>query len=56
MIVVRLKPANEVMVMEDFRQAECLTMCPLKDSGVVEIKPVCEVREVRGNNFGVLIS
>ena len=28
----------------------------LKDSGVVAVKPVCEVREVRGNSVGVLIS
>jgi len=53
MIVVQLKPANEVM--EDSDRGECLTLCPLKDSGVVEMKPVCEVKEVRGNNVGVLI-
>ena len=53
-IVLQLEPADEVM--EDSDRGECLTLCPLKDSGVVEMKPVCEVREVRGNNVGVLIS
>ena len=53
-IVLQLEPADEVM--EDSDRGECLTLCPLKDSGVVEVKPVCEVGEVRGNNVGVLLS
>ena len=35
-------------------RGECLTLCPLKDSGVVEMKLVCEIREVKGNNVGGL--
>ena len=54
MIVLQLEPADEVM--EDSDRGECLTLCPLKGSGVVEVKPVCEVGEVRGNNVGVLLS
>ena len=37
-IVLQLEPADEVM--EDSDRGECLTLCPLKDSGVVEMKPV----------------
>ena len=42
--------------MEDSDRGECLTLCPLKDSGVVEMKPVCEEgrgqrKQCRGLNF-----
>ena len=53
-IVLQLEPADEVM--EDSNRGECLTLCPLKDLGVVEMKPVCEEgrgqrKQCRGLNF-----